>query len=165
MSNSSRAAVEAVLSLDPKTLPSGNTETSSKPEGLYALVKPLASLSASMLYLAEAGNDRLNINQAAFFLIAAAADVRGAPLTLSDIMQNTEGVLNRSLYNTYRVLLEGSGKEYKKIGLGWLRKEPDPDDERRSYLRLTRTGLSVARAALLSLGLLPDTTARPNEKE
>lgn len=73
-------------------------------------------------------------------------------MTLSEIMAKNEGVFNRSLFNTYRVLLVGSGKDYKKIGLGWLRKEPDPEDERKSYLRLTVAGTAVARNAIDSVG-------------
>ncbi len=117
----------------------------------YSLTGPLGRLSALTAYLAQAGNDRLNVNQLAFFLEAAVADIRGAPMTLSDIMKNNDGVLNRSLLNTYRVLLTGSGKDYKEIGLDWLRKEPHPDDERKNLLRLTDTGELVLRRALALL--------------
>ena len=154
MTTSRTTALDAALH-DQINVPGGETHTPKTPDALSSLVKPLASLSASLMYLAEAGNDRLNINQAAFFLIAAAADARGVPLTLSEIMAATEGVLNRSLSNTYKVLLAPNNRDYKKIGLGWLMREPDPEDERRHYLRLTRTGQSVARAALLALGTLP----------
>lgn len=117
-----------------------------------SFVKPLAGLSATMLYLAQSGNDRLTINQAAFFLIAAAADARGRPMTVSEIMEGAEGILNPSLQNTYKVLLEPNRRDYKDIGLGWLEREPDPDDERRRYLRVTDKGWNVVRAALLALG-------------
>lgn len=123
-----------------------------KNKELFASVKPLASLSAALLYLAEAGHDRLTINQAAFFLLVAAADARGRPLTLMELLESTEGVIGRSIQNSYKVLLDPHGREPKSFALGWLTREPDPDDERRKYLRLTEKGKSVARGALLALG-------------
>lgn len=129
-------------------------KTGSKSSKPSRFVRPLAASSALMLYLAEAGNDRLTINQAAFFLIAAAADARGAPMTLTEIMDGADGILNPSLQNTYKVLLEPR-KGYKKIGLGWLDREVDEDDERRRYLRVTDKGWAVVKAALLALGEQP----------
>lgn len=119
---------------------------------LYKSVPELAGLSAFLLYLASAGNDRLTINQAAFFLIVAAADARGVPQTMGEIMENGEGVLNQSLKTTYKVLLAPT-PAYKGIGLGWITREPDPDDERRKYLRLTPKGKAVVDAALLATGM------------
>lgn len=123
-----------------------------KNNALFKSVNELAGLSAFLLYLADAGNDRLTINQAAFFLIAAASDARGVPLTMGEIMERGEGVLTQSLKTTYKVLLEPT-PHYKNIGLGWLTREPDPDDERRKYLRLTPLGYDVAQAAILASGL------------
>lgn len=129
------------------------TPKSEKRDELFASVKDLASLSAAFLYLAEAGNDRLTINQTAFFLLVAAADARGHALTLKEIMDATEGVIGRSVQNTYKVLLEADGRHPKTMtALGWLTREPDPDDERRKYLRLTKKGRAVAKGALLALG-------------
>jgi hypothetical protein len=128
-----------------------NTPSKRKSE-LFASVKPLASLSAVLLYLAEAGHDRLTINQAAFFLLVAAADARGRPLTLTEIMEKTDGILGRSIVNSYKTLLEPHGRQAKDFALGWLTREPDPDDERQKFLRLTEKGKSVAKAALMALG-------------
>lgn len=125
--------------------------TTQKKSALFASVKPLASLSAAFLYLAEAGHDRLTINQAAFFLLVAAADARGAPLTLTELIEGTDGVLGKSIVNSYKALLEPHGRT-KDFALGWITREPDPDDERRKYLRLTDKGKEVARAALMALG-------------
>lgn len=122
---------------------------------LYPYVKPLAGLSAGLLYLAEAGHDRLTINQAAFFLLCAAADARGRPLTLMEIMESTDGALGRSIQNSYKALLEPHGRAPKDFSLNWLYREPDPDDERRKFLRLTEKGRSVARAVLLAVGESP----------
>lgn len=148
--NSRMSAAEA------RELGSGEGETvttsGKNSAGLYKFVRPLASLSATMLYLAEAGSDRLTINQAAFFLIAAAADAKGAPLTVSEIMEGAADILNPSVANTYKVLLEPRASSHGGSSLGWLTREPDPDDERRKYLRLTPKGAAVIKAALLALG-------------
>jgi hypothetical protein len=123
---------------------------------IFALAKPLASLAAGILYFAEAGHDRLTINQAAFFLLAATADARGKPVTLTEIMEMSDGVIGRSIANSYKVLLEPSRKDF---ALGWLVREPDPDDERRKYLRLTPKGRDAAKAALqaISKNILKET--------
>src|SRR5690348_14116229 len=129
------------------------TTTSSRRDELFASVKDLASLSATFLYLAEAGNDRLTINQTAFFLLVVAADARGHALTLREIMEATDGVIGKSVQNTYKVLLEAEGRHPKTASsLGWLTRETDPDDERRKYLKLTRKGRAVAKGALLASG-------------
>lgn len=151
------AAVGGLAPRKPETIEGIPSMPAKRTDELFMSVKSLAGFSASMLYLAEAGNDRLTINQAAFFLIAAAADLRGRPLSLAEIMEATEGVLNRSVANTYKVLLAPNSKDYRKIGLGWLTREPDPDDERRNFLVLTSKGRAVVRAALLALGRQDDT--------
>jgi len=122
-----------------------------KSDALYASVSKLTGLSAFLLYLAEEGNDRLTINQAAFFAIAAAADLRGVPMTLSQIMEQGEGIVTKSLKTTYKVLLEPT-PSYKNIGLGWITREPDPEDERKKYLRLTKKGRNVVKAMLVASG-------------
>lgn len=128
-----------------------NTHLVQKSDGLYKSVGKLAGLSAFLLYLAEEGNDRLTINQAAFFTIAAAADLRGAPMTLTEIMERGDGIVTKSLKTTYKVLLDPS-PSYKSIGLGWLSREPDPADERKKYLRLTKKGRNVVKAMMLASG-------------
>lgn len=119
---------------------------------LYASVGPLASLSAAFLFLAQEGHDRLTINQAAFFLLVAAADARGRPLTLTEIMEAHDLELGKSIQNSYKVFLEPHGRSPKDFALGWLTREPDPDDERRKFLRLTPKGEEVAKAVLLASG-------------
>jgi len=105
-----------------------------------------------MLYIAGKGNDRLTINQLAFFLVAAVADARGRALTISQIMEAGDGIINRSVANTYKVLLGPKERDDKSIGLGWLYREPDPLDERRKFLRLTEKGWTIVRTVLLTLG-------------
>lgn len=130
-------------------------KTTTSSASLSTHVGELASASAFMLFLAEAGGDRLTISQAAFFMLAAAGDARGRPLTMTDLMEDAKGIIGPSVANTYKVLLEPT--KTHPIGLSWLKREPDPDDERRKYLRLTDKGRSVARAALLALGRSPYT--------
>jgi hypothetical protein len=124
-------------------------------EGFFELGKQLASLSARILYLAEEGHERLTINQAAFFLMVATAEARGSPLTLQEILDSTEGVIGRSIQNSYKVLLEPRGRDPKEYALGWVSREADPDDERRKFLRLTQKGREVA-ATMLSRQQLED---------
>lgn len=119
---------------------------------LYASVGPLAGLSGALLFLALEGHDRLTINQAAFFFLVAAADARGRPLTLTEIMEDNDLALGKSIQNSYKVLLEPHGRNPKDFALGWLTREPDPDDERRKFLRLTDKGREIAKAALLASG-------------
>jgi hypothetical protein len=111
----------------------------------------LTSVSATLLHLAEVGNVRLTIKQAAFFLIVASADARGRPATLKDAMEASEGVLGRSVTNTYKVPLEAEGRN-PKIGssLGWLARETNP----RANVASTSgcRDRPVANAALQALG-------------
>lgn len=121
----------------------------SRPLRMSEIVKPLSTLSSTFLHFTEAGNDRLTVNQVAFFLIAAAADAAGKPMTVTEIMESANGIINPSVANTYKVLLDSkNNKDYRKIGLGWLRRETDPDDARRNYLRLTKIGQAVVSSAL-----------------
>ncbi|SKB50127.1 hypothetical protein SAMN06295937_1007102 [Sphingopyxis flava] len=126
-----------------------------KQNGLYEYVKPLASLSAGMLYLAQAGHEKLTINQAVFFLLVAAADARGSPLTLQEILENSDGALSPGIKNSYKALLEVNTRtSNERYALGWITREVDPNDERQKYLRLTKKGREVAMAVMLATGQL-----------
>lgn len=103
-----------------------------------------------LLYLAQAASERLTLTQAAFFMLAAAADAAGEPATRSALIQLHSEQFRGSIRNTYRQLLEPS-RAYPKA-LGWLAQEPNPEDDRESFLRLTRVGGHVAARALLALG-------------
>jgi hypothetical protein len=110
--------------------------------------RSLLALSSVMRHFTNAGNDRLTVNQAAFFLIVAEADAAGTPMTASEVIDKSNGSLNVSLANTYKVLLEPSHKDYREIALGWLRQEIDLEDQRRKYLRLTEKGRGLVMQAL-----------------
>ncbi|MCR5870650.1 MULTISPECIES: hypothetical protein [unclassified Sphingomonas] len=116
-------------------------------------VGELAGSSAFLMYLADAGNARLSLSQAAFFFLAATGAIRGVPLTLFQIMEGAgSDALARSVKNTYKVFLEPSPRNPN--GLGWLTREINPDDEREKLFTLTPKGEEVVRAALLAMAPL-----------
>lgn len=113
-------------------------------------VGELAGSSAFLLYLAEAaGTNRLSLSQAAFFMLAAAADARGKPLTLTQLIEAYGETLKTATKNTYRSLLRPS-KSFP-YAIGWLEKIDNPDDEREKFLVLSDKGQKVVEAALLAL--------------
>jgi hypothetical protein len=116
---------------------------------LWQRVGELGASSAFLVYLSDVASDRLSLTQAAFFMLAAAADAAGRPTTLSEIRQAYADSMRGSIRNSYRQLLEPS-RLYPKA-LGWLAAEPNPDDDRESFLRLTDEGKSVVAGALLAL--------------
>lgn len=133
----------------PNRQPIGATMNTSK-TSLNRHVGALAGSSAFLMYLAEAGNARLSMSQAAFFFLAATGAARGVPLTLSQILEGTGSeALGRSVKNTYKVFLEPTPRNPN--GLGWLTREVNPDDEREKMFSLTEKGEEVVRAALLAM--------------
>lgn len=113
----------------------------------------LRNFSAGLIMLAEMGPDRLTLTQGAFFLLAGLSDMTGRPSTFSDIRDAVGVTIGRSLHTTYKVFLsEGRNRLGERTtGLGWLRTDTDPSDNRRKYLRLTPAGQRVMDAVALSL--------------
>lgn len=124
---------------------------------LWRRVGELGTSSAFLMYLAEAASSRLSLTQAAFFMLAAAADAAGKPATRNQLLSAQGTELKASIRNSYRQLLEAD-KVYPDA-LGWLYQEPNPEDKREAFLRLTPKGKKVVIAALSALS--PATT---NEK-
>jgi hypothetical protein len=122
-------------------------------DALWKRASVLGGASALMVYLAEAGSDRLSLSQAAFFLLAAAAEARGAPTTLGSIREMAGEALSGSIKNTYRSLLTPAeaGTTKRHYALGWLTLEQNPDNLRENFLRLTPAGKAVLSAALVAL--------------
>lgn len=116
---------------------------------LWAKLPELQASTAFMLYLAKVGSDRLSLTQAAFFMLAATADAAGRPATRSQLIHTHSVTFRGSIKNSYRQLLEPSGKY--QTALGWLRTEPNPDDDREQFLRLTKAGKKVILCVLLAL--------------
>jgi hypothetical protein len=110
----------------------------------------LAGAAALLLYLSGAGSARLTTSQAAFFLLAAAAHLRGHPATLARLGEAvSEPGFRPSVKNTYRQLLEPS--HAFPNGLSWLKSETSPTNLREKVLTLTPTGRNVIQGALLAL--------------
>lgn len=127
----------------------GSGRVTRKQSALWQRVSVLGGASAFLVYLAEAGSDRLTLAQATFFMLAAAADARGRPVTSQEVQEMAGDALTRSIKNTYRLLLEPN-RRYPHA-LGWLATESNPDDERQKFLRLTDAGKAVLNAALVAL--------------
>lgn len=121
-------------------------------KSLWQRVGELGSSSAFLMFLAEAGSDRLTISQAAFFMLAAAADARGAPATRTQLLKASGADFRPSLRNSYRQLLQPT-RMYPNA-LGWLDTMPNPDDDREQFLCLTDEGKAVVEGALLALAPL-----------
>lgn len=105
----------------------------------------LRNFSAGLIVLAEIAPRQLTLAQAAFFLTAALADRAGRAASFTDLKETLGLEVNRSLHTTYKIFLkEGRRREGQRVeGLGWLTAELDPTDNRRKFLRLTRTGQRI----------------------
>ena len=93
----------------------------------------------------------LPLHRDTFHILVSLADRdRHGYAVLQDVLERTEGALRlspSSLYASIRRLLEqGLIEELDE------RPDPEHDDERRRYYRLTRTGRDVARLELARLG-------------
>jgi hypothetical protein len=95
---------------------------------------PLRQFATAALYLHEAAPEALSLGQGAFFLLAAAADRRGRPLSPSEIA-------DVGLRVDYSPLLAPAS------GLAWLKVHADG----RGTLGLTPAGRAVGVAAITAL--------------
>lgn len=117
---------------------------------LFKSASALGDLSSAMIVLAENAPDRMSLSQGIFFVITAGAILGGKMPTYSSVKEVVGDQVNRSLHNTYRVLLEPS-RLYPQ-GLGWLKQVPNPNDAREKFLTLTPEGRRVVREVLEGLG-------------
>lgn len=124
---------------------------------LWKRAGELAASSAFLMYLAEAGSQRLSLHQLAFFMLAAAADAAGRPATRAQIMEAASGLVPGTR-NTYRQLLPPS-RAFPKA-LGWLETEENPMDGREALLRLSPEGIRVIEGALLALSPIKGVKAK-----
>lgn len=145
--------------LQTAALTKGNPRKMSTKASQQRHMVALRNFSAGLLVLGEVAPERMTLSQSAFFLMAAMADATGRKSTYTEIKEAVGPALHRSLHTTYRVLLDEGRNTAKgrEPGLGWLRRETDPSDNRRKYLRLTAKG----RRVLDQLGLALDAAA-PN---
>jgi hypothetical protein len=124
-------------------------EQNAEANPLWSRVVYLRAASCSLLYLSGAASDRLSLTQGAFFMLAATAEAAGKPATRSSLIAVHAEEFRGSIRNTYRQLLEPSRK-YPNA-LGWLAAEPNPNDDREMFLRLTKRGRQVIERMLLAL--------------
>lgn len=105
----------------------------------------LRNFSAGLIVLSELSPRHLTMAQASFFLVAALADRAGRAATYTDLKETLGPQVGRSLNTTYKIFLkEGRLRDGERMeGLGWLTAELDPTDNRRKFLRLTRTGQRI----------------------
>lgn len=108
----------------------------------------LRNFSTALIAAADLAPDRMTLSQLTFFLFAAMADIRGTPATFSDIRDTAGPRVRKSMHTTYKILLDGSRRSDRADtpGVGWLRREEDPLDNRRKFLRLTPKGRNVVQA-------------------
>jgi hypothetical protein len=116
---------------------------------LTTSVSAFADFSAGLMVIAELAPERLTCSQVIFFLLTGTADIAGRDPTYTDIKEAVGDKINKSLNTTYRIFLEPS-RLYPN-GLGWLKQEPNPDDNRVKFLRLTKKGKDVMRQTLEAL--------------
>ena len=127
-----------------------NTDEAPSPSPKQLQPAELRSFSAALITVAELAPDRMTMSQMAFFLFAAMADLRGTPQTFSEIRDAAGPQIRKSLHTTYKILLDGSRRSDRADtpGVGWLRREEDPSDNRRKFLRLTDRGRDIVRAII-----------------
>jgi hypothetical protein len=99
-----------------------------------------------LMHLADESSERLSVTQIAFFFAAAHADLARRGATRSELLTGHPETFGGSVRNSYRQLLEPS-RAYPNA-LGWLRTEPNPDDDREQFLRLTPKGREVIESAM-----------------
>lgn len=112
-----------------------------------------------MLHLADMLPERLTSAQAAFFLQAALADLRGNAMTFTQIKEAVGDKLSRSMHTTYKVFIAGGRMRDREnqTGLNWLTQVVNPMDNRQKFLHLTDEGRDVMRSLL---AVLNDTQPR-----
>ncbi|WOB78465.1 hypothetical protein [Brevundimonas nasdae] len=113
-------------------------------------IRTMDFLFGAVTRLVEDSEPRTSGRQLLAFLAVAQAEADGKSITLSDIrdMEGSRGqiIIGQSIAQTFAMLLDPSDREPR--GLGWVRQEVDPSDNRRKYLKLTDKG----RALLESIG-------------
>ena len=113
------------------------------------------AFSRGLSLLSEVSPRNLTGAQQSFFLAAALADLAESPATFTELREVVGSSVNRSLHSTYKVFLnEGRIRDgQRQAGIGWLKTEVDPIDNRRKYLRLTPKGRRVINDLLNELEL------------
>lgn len=87
----------------------------------------------------------MTVPQALFFCAVIEADLMHIDITFTEIREAIGGTISKSLHSTYKSMMEPRGRTNPN-GMGWMVAEPNPDDLRERYLRLTPKGHAVANA-------------------
>lgn len=135
-----------ITSIEPANRRSKGGVRVAKNDPLFLSVRDFADFSAGMMVLGELAPERLTMSQAIFFVLTGTAAIAGKDPTYTDIKEAVGDKINKSLNTTYRIFLEPS-RLYPN-GLGWLTQEPNPDDNRVKFLRLTKKGREVLAQVL-----------------
>ncbi len=86
----------------------------------------------------------MTLSQVLVFLLVAQRDLKGHPITFTEIKESLGANLSRSLHTTYKILLEPTAR--RPNGLGWLKSTENTDDLRQKFLTVTKKGLEVIAA-------------------
>jgi hypothetical protein len=116
---------------------------------LYKHIGALDAFSDALILISEDMPKRMTASQLVFFLATASADLKGHSPTYSSIKGSIGESLARSLHTTYGILLEKCSAHPN--GLGLLRREINPDDNREYFLHLTPKGRRLIRKLALQL--------------
>lgn len=118
-------------------------------------ITALRNFSAGLILLAEVSPRNLTMSQLTFFLTAAMADIGGRPATFSELKEAVGPAVGRSLHTTYKIFLkEGRMRDGVRMeGVGWLKTDVDPLDNRRKPMSLTRSGKRIVDELLATLAL------------
>jgi hypothetical protein len=96
---------------------------------------------------------RLSLRQAVAFLFVMHASTAGHRVTMTDVrdfFSDADGSnVSQSIANTFQIFLSRSKQEPN--GLGWVNQDPDEDDRRKKYLRLSYEGEEIARRIVSAL--------------
>lgn len=89
---------------------------------------------------------RTSLRQMLFFAIVSQANAMGRSITFSDVIELLKDGAGhkgdfRGLERSVAIFYEANRRN--PDGLGWIRLEPDPDDLRKKYLRLSDEGTEV----------------------
>lgn len=119
------------------------------PPAMSGSVSDLETLSRLLFKVADLVPSRMTTRMLLSFALVAHANAMGRTITLSDIMEMTEGVIGQSIAKTIQVFFEPS--RAFPDALGWLAQETDEYDRRKKYLVLTDKGREITADILKAL--------------
>lgn len=149
---------------DNRDVSSGSISSSSgtNPPAVEAAFDPEPSLASSELIVSKLTKlvtffsahtpSRATIRQIFAFLTFAEGDVKGAPLTMSNLRDmalpeaRQAKIFDTALTRSFDIFM--APKNQGDDALDWLYQQPDTVDQRRKYIRLTEKGREAYKAML-----------------